>query len=88
MIWFYQRGSQHLYYEVRLRGDGPGFELTLSYPEGKLLTERFLTEGALSRRFSELQTALTREGWGPLERRPESLPGASRQQRMSRLPVC
>ena len=31
MIWFYQRGGQHLYYEVRLRQDGPGYELGIWY---------------------------------------------------------
>ena len=72
MIWFYQRGGQHLFYEIRLRQDGPGFELGISYPEGTLLTERFLTEDALARRFSELQMALTHEGWGPLEKKPAS----------------
>ena len=34
MIWFYQREGQHLYYEVRFRQDGPGFELGISYPGG------------------------------------------------------
>ena len=47
MIWFYQRGGQHLYYEVRLRQDGPGFELGIWYPEGTVLTEHFDTEDAL-----------------------------------------
>jgi hypothetical protein len=69
MIWFYQRGDQHLYYEVRLRDDGPGYELGLASPEGTLLTECFLSEEALTRRFAELQAALVREGWGPLDRR-------------------
>ena len=74
MIWFYQRGDQHLYYEVRLRDDGPGYELGLASPEGTLLTERFLSEEALTRRFAELQAALLREGWGPLDRRPGRQP--------------
>ena len=74
MMWFYQRGNQHLFYEVRLRDDGPGYELGLASPEGTLLTERFLTEEALSRRFAELQDALLRDGWGPLDRRPSELP--------------
>ncbi len=70
MIWFYQRRDQHLFYEVRLRDDGPGYELGLASPEGTLLTECFLTEEALTRRLAELQEALMREGWGPLDRRP------------------
>jgi len=70
MLWFYQRGDQHLYYEVRLSDDGRGYELGLASPEGTLLTERFSSEDALSRRFAELQAALVREGWGPLDRRP------------------
>jgi hypothetical protein len=44
--------------------------LGLAFPEGPLLTEHFLSEEALTRRFSELQAALLREGWGPLDRRP------------------
>jgi hypothetical protein len=74
MIWFYERGDQHLYYEVRLSRDGAGFELGLASPEGPLMTERFSSEEALARRFSELQAALVREGWGPLERRPSISP--------------
>lgn len=70
MIWFYQRGNQHLYYEVRLRDDGPGYELSLASPEGPLLTERFLTDDALTCRFTELRAALIREGWGPLRESP------------------
>ena len=74
MMWFYQRGDQHLFYEVRLRDDGPGYELGLASPEGTLLTERFLTEEALTRRFAELQAALLRDGWGPLDRRLSESP--------------
>ena len=74
MMWFYQRGDQHLFYEVRLRDDGPGYELGLALPEGTLLTERFLTEEALTRRFAELQDALLRDGWGPLDCRPSESP--------------
>ena len=70
MIWFYERGDQHLFYEVRLSDDGVGFELGLASPDGPLMTERFDSEEALSRRFTELQAALVREGWGPMERRP------------------
>lgn len=70
MIWFYQRGDQQLYYEVRLSQDGRGLELSLASPSGTLLTEWFEDETALSRRFSELELALMREGWGPLDRRP------------------
>ena len=70
MIWFYQRGDQHLYYEARLRDDGLGYELGLSSPDGTLLTEWFNSEDALLTRFAELQAALQREGWGPLDLRP------------------
>jgi hypothetical protein len=65
-----RRGGQHLFYEVRLSDDGAGYELGLASPDGPLLTERFDSEEALSRRFTELQAALVREGWGPMERRP------------------
>ena len=74
MIWFYERGDQHLYYEVRLSDDGVGYELGLASPEGPLMTERFDSQDALARRFTELQAALVREGWGPMERRPAVSP--------------
>lgn len=72
MIWFYEREGLHLYYEVRLCQDGPGYELAITYPGGILLTERYDTEADLNRRFRELETSLAREGWGPLERRGAS----------------
>jgi hypothetical protein len=90
MIWFYERGDKHLFYEVRLSLEGSGYELGLASPDGPLLTERFETEAALSRRFTELQAALVREGWGPMERRPAlSVPecGGSNQSR-STLQFC
>jgi hypothetical protein len=80
MIWFYQRGGQHLYYEVRLRDDGDGFELGISYPEGTIV-ERFETEDALAERFMELQNELQKDGWGPLERRSDSLQYAGHRSR-------
>lgn len=67
MIWFYQRAGRHLYYEIRLRLDGPGFELGITAPEGPLLTERFESEEELSRRFVQLDAALSREGWDRCE---------------------
>lgn len=73
MIWFYQRGGEHLYYEVRLRQDGPGFELGIWYPHGAVLTEQFDSEDALAERFLALQGTLSAEGWGPLERKPAGL---------------
>jgi hypothetical protein len=89
MIWFYQRGTQHLYYEVRLRPDGPGYELSLSTTDGRLLTEQFPTEESLTRRFHDLQAALTREGWGPLERKPlQATLRAVSQRQGARLSFC
>ena len=87
MIWFYQRGGQHLYYEVRLRQDGPGFELGIWYPEGTVLTEHFDTEDALAERFLELQTRLDREGCGPLEPRAAGL-DVSRHGALAPSRVC
>ncbi len=76
MIWFYERNQQHLYYDVHLRDDGPGYELGLAVDDGPLLTERFATEEALQRRFLELQTSLVRAGWGPLGQAPAGLPAS------------
>lgn len=87
MIWFYERGNEHLFYEVRLSAEGSGYELGLASPDGPLLTERFETEDALARRFTELQAALAREGWGPMERRPALSPLAGRGPHGGRAPL-
>lgn len=72
MIWFYQRAGRHLYYEIRLRQNGPGFELGITASDGPLLTERFESEEELSRRFAQLDDALSREGWDRCEPQAES----------------
>jgi hypothetical protein len=55
MIWFYERAGHHLYYEIRLREDGPGYELVVMH------------EDDLNRRFAELDEALAREGWDSID---------------------
>ena len=73
MIWFYERGDQHLFYEVRLREDGPGYELGLASPEGPLLTECFAPLDGLSRGLFFLLGSVVGVGGGPVDRRPAEL---------------
>jgi hypothetical protein len=67
MIWFYERAGHHLYYEIRLREDGPGYELVVMRVDGSVVTEQFDNEDDLNRRFAELDEALAREGWDSID---------------------
>jgi hypothetical protein len=63
MICFYERAGRHLYYEIRLRDDGPGYELVVMHVDGSVVTELFGTEDDLNRRFAELDASLAGNGW-------------------------
>lgn len=63
MIWFYERGSEHLQCEVRTAIDGEGFELVVTWPNGHVHTERYPDQGRLLRRWCELDRAWEAQGW-------------------------
>ena len=64
MFWWFERGGQHLRFEVLdLR---EGFELRVTYPDGTERVERFENSNDLARRQQQLQTEFASEGWaGP-----------------------
>lgn len=65
MIWFFQREGKRLLYEIRRSAEGDGFELVVTYPDGRVRTERFDDSSALLRRSIEVQRELIEEGWAP-----------------------
>lgn len=65
MIWFFEREQDRLHYEIRHQTDGLGYELVITYPDGRQETERYSETGALLDRSSRLEDTLVSSGWQP-----------------------
>ena len=63
MIWFFERQEARLQYEIRRQGDGHGYELVITFPDGRQEIERFDDSNAVTRRSIRLERALTDAGW-------------------------
>lgn len=69
MIWFFEREHSRLHYEIRRQTDGDGYELVITWPDGRQEIERYSECGTLVQRSTTLQHRLTAEGWAsPPER--------------------
>jgi hypothetical protein len=65
MLWFFERRDARLHYEIRYQLDGHGFELVITYEDGRQQIERFDDAGVLVARSRDLQNTLTASGWQP-----------------------
>lgn len=65
MIWFFQRQHARLHYEIRRQGDGPGYELAITHPDGGQVIERYGSPADLVQRAMALQNTLIADGWAP-----------------------
>jgi hypothetical protein len=64
MFWWFERGGQHLRFEVLDLQDG--FELRVTFPDGSEQIERFASSSDLARRQQRLQSEFCADGWaGP-----------------------
>ena len=63
MIWFFERESARLHYEIRQRPDGHDFEIVVTYPDGSQLIERFADASGLIARSSAIRSELFERGW-------------------------
>ena len=63
MIWFFQRGGEHLQYEIRESSDRAGYEMVVHGPDSATRVERFGNGVGLLERSLELQRNLIQEGW-------------------------
>ena len=66
MLWFFQRSGQRIVCEVRLSAEDTGYELVVSWPDGKQSVERFRTMASLLRREHELDRAWKAQGWAEI----------------------
>jgi hypothetical protein len=63
MIWFFDRKGQRLTYEIRRKPEGDGYELVVTYPNGRTEVEQMLRPSDLLKRCAELAENLKQEGW-------------------------
>lgn len=66
MIWFFERESDRLHFEIRHRPDGEDYELVVTYPDGSQFVERFEDANGLVERSSSLRSELFERGWRAL----------------------
>jgi hypothetical protein len=65
MIWFFERQTSRLLYEIRRQADGDDYELVVTYPDGRQEVEQFKDPIALIERSQRLQDSLRADGWVP-----------------------
>jgi len=62
MIWFFDREGERVRYEIRRAAD-EGYELEVTYPDGRTEVEQMVEPSDLLRRCTELAKALEEDGW-------------------------
>lgn len=65
MIWFFERQTSRLLYEIRRQLDGDDYELVVTFPDGKQEVEQFSDAVSLIERSHRLQESLRADGWMP-----------------------
>ena len=65
MIWFFERQTSRLLYEIRRQVDGDDYELVVTFPDGRQEVEKFRDAMSLIERSHRLQESLKAEGWAP-----------------------
>jgi hypothetical protein len=63
MIWFFDREGQRLRYEIRRTADDQGYELEVSYPDGRTEVEQMVEPSDLLQRCADLAKTLKADGW-------------------------
>jgi hypothetical protein len=67
MMYFFERRGVLMRSEIRLDGDGHGYELVIQSPDS-VRVERFTESSARNERWAEIERQLTSEGWCEPER--------------------
>lgn len=67
MLWFFERGSDRLYYEIRRSFEEGRYELSIRYPDGFERLEHFEGPRALLDRAVEITHQLQGAGWTPID---------------------
>ena len=67
MIWFFQRESERLQYEIRREESGGGFELIISASADERTVQKVSSPSELIERSQDVWSFLLNGGWKPLE---------------------
>lgn len=63
MMWVFERQGEQMRCEIRREGEGAGFEMILTTPDGSQRMERFGETNDLIKRTLDLQLELLETGW-------------------------
>ena len=63
MMWIFERQGEHMRCEIRREGDGAGYEMVVTLPDGSERMERFGDTTDLIKRSLDLQRELLETGW-------------------------
>jgi len=63
MLWIFERKGKKMICEIRREGEGSGYEMILTDPDGSQRMERFDDTGDLIKRSLDLQRDLLESGW-------------------------
>jgi hypothetical protein len=65
MLWFFERNTARLLYEIRRQVDGDDYELVVTFPDGRQEVEKYHDPHTLIERSHRLQESLRKQGWAP-----------------------
>lgn len=63
MLWIFERQGKHMRCEIRRDGNGAGYEMVVTHPDGSERMERFDDTTDLIKRTLDLQRELLETGW-------------------------
>ena len=63
MLWFFEKHQSKLRYEIRRHGDGLGYELVITNPDGRQDIEVFRDSTEVVERSLRLHDTLIEAGW-------------------------
>jgi hypothetical protein len=63
MLWLFERKGEQMTCEIRREGDGSGFEMIVTTPDGAQRMETFGETNELIKRTLDLQLELLESGW-------------------------
>jgi hypothetical protein len=63
MLWIFERQGEQMTCEIRREGDGAGFEMIVTTPDGSQRMETFGETNELIKRTLDLQLELLESGW-------------------------
>jgi hypothetical protein len=63
MLWIFERKGEQMSCEIRREGEGSGYEMILTSPDGSQRMERFEQTTEMIKRTLEFQGELLETGW-------------------------